>query len=83
MPADLVRAVNHAYTILAWQENLASEEIPPEWMWSLDDELEEWFEEVTRARKARFSGTASSSGSSEEAPQMMSNELAERRKRRR
>src|SRR5262249_757835 len=60
VPADLVRAVNHAYTILAWQENLISDEIPPEWMWSLDDELEEWFEQVTEKRKARFSGTSSS-----------------------
>jgi hypothetical protein len=83
VPVDLVRAVNHAYTILSWQENLTSEEVPPEWMWSLDDELEEWFEEVAAARKARFGGGASSNGSEpDEAPQMMSNQLAERRKRR-
>ena len=44
----------HSLTILSWQENLSADELPPEWMWALDEELEEWFEDVMQARKDRF-----------------------------
>jgi hypothetical protein len=74
VPADLLRAVNHAHVILGWQENLTNEEIPPEWMWSLDDELEEWFDEVGAARRERL-GQPAPSRRDEEVP-MMSNDLA-------
>lgn len=40
--------------ILTWQENLPSEETPPDWMWHLDWELEGWFEEVQRKRDEKY-----------------------------
>lgn len=68
-------AVSHALTILHWQENLLEEDMPPEWMWPLADELNEWFEEVLDRR--------ASGGRREEyedAPDMMVNELARGRR---
>jgi hypothetical protein len=34
--------------------------MPPEWMWCLTDELEEWFEEVQRKREIKYSSHDSS-----------------------
>lgn len=50
MPADLLRAVEHAHFICSWQENLPEDEQPPEWMWSLDHELADWFDQLDRKR---------------------------------
>jgi hypothetical protein len=61
---------------LDWQENLQSEELPPEWMWPYDDDLELWFEEVDRRRREKFGGSdadASSEG-------MLANEYARDRR---
>jgi hypothetical protein len=60
---------------LSWQENLHSDEIPPEWMWAIDHELEEWFEEVKRAREERYG-----SPSEDESRPMMQNELTKGRR---
>ena len=76
VPWDFVAALSHALRILSWQENLVEEEIPPEWMWSFEDELEIWFEEVDRARKDKYS--TSSSGDELPAQGYMYNEAAER-----
>lgn len=51
-------AITHAERILDWHENLSADEVPPSWMWALEDELETWFEEVSRKRKERFGGSA-------------------------
>lgn len=72
----MVRAFAHAFTILGWQENLGEDEMPPEWMWALDEELEEWFEEVQMVRKEKYS----TGGSGDETP-MMTNALAKDVKR--
>lgn len=69
--------------VLAWQENLVKDEIPPEWMWSLDDELEKWFDDVEEARRDRYESRRNGGRSrDQEAPQMMVNELARGRRRR-
>lgn len=68
-------AVTHALTVLGWQENLLSEEMPPEWMWPFTEELEEWFEEVTARRR---DGT--SRDVLEDAPDMVENTLTRGRK---
>lgn len=75
MPNDLVRAIAHAHRLLDWEENLQSEEMPPEWMWPFDDELEAWFEEVQRKRDEKYGGDSSASSEP-----MMSNDLAEGRR---
>lgn len=69
-------AIEHANTVLSWQENLSEEEMPPEWMWTLDHELEEWFEHVAHDRKTRFGG----GGSDDDETSMMGNELAKGRR---
>lgn len=51
VPWDVLNVINHAHTVLQWQENLSSEEMPPEWMWAFNDDIKEWLEDVTRARK--------------------------------
>jgi hypothetical protein len=33
-----------------WQENLPNKEMPPKWMWALDDELTRHFDWVQRQR---------------------------------
>jgi hypothetical protein len=55
VPADLVQAIEHAYKVVNWHENMLEEEIPPKWMWGLDWELETWFIEVKRVRENRYS----------------------------
>jgi len=57
-PAEFVNALNHALTILSWQENLISEEIPPFWMWHLDWEISAWFDNVKRKRDAKYGGAS-------------------------
>jgi len=69
----LVRAVSHALTIISWQENLTQKQMPPEWMWTLDDELEEWFDEINESFGA--------SSVEDEEPPMMKNTLARGRGR--
>jgi hypothetical protein len=74
-----MRAVNHAHVILGWQENLAKDETPPEWMWALDDELETWFEEVEENRKEKYG----LKDSDDTVVPMMQNQLTLGRNRRR
>ena len=76
VPVDLLRAISHANKILDWYENLSEKDIPPEWMWGIDSELEVWFEEV----KASHSPGGAERDTREEVP-MMSNDLAKERKR--
>lgn len=68
-------AVSHALTILRWQENLLPDELPPEWMWHLPDELEEWFEVIEARRK-----DGSDRDDLDDAPDMVQNELARGRR---
>lgn len=75
-PADLLRAIAHAYKIMDWHENLPEDEIPPQWMWAFDKELKVWFEEVKEARKAERDNPNRSKDT--EVP-MMQNELSQRR----
>lgn len=52
------------------------DEMPPAWMWHLDDELELWFEEVDRKREEKYGGA---SEERDEVP-MMRNEMARGRR---
>jgi len=52
VPWDVLAVINHSHTILQWQENLSSDEMPPAWMWPFNDEISEWLEDVTAARKS-------------------------------
>lgn len=56
MPADLSLAIDHAHRIIMWQENLPQEEMPARWMWHLEWELDEWFENVDQKRKEKYGG---------------------------
>ena len=69
--------MEHAQTILAWQENLPRDEMPPEWMWSVDHELEIWFERVEAEREEKYGGT----GDDRTEVPMMTNELAAQRRK--
>jgi hypothetical protein len=69
-------AVEHANLILSWQENLVEDEIPPVWMWALDEELNDWFEKVDRDRKAKYGG----GDDDYESDSMTQNELANNRR---
>lgn len=52
------------------------EEMPPEWMWPLVDELTDWFEEVDRARKLKYGGE----DTIEEPDDMAQNQLSPKRR---
>lgn len=69
--------------VLGWQENLQKDEIPPEWMWTLDEDLEAWFQDVEEARKAKYSSNNSDSGGRglERVP-LMQNALSQGKSRR-
>lgn len=75
VPYDLMKAVEHAYRILDWHENLPAEEIPPSWMWPVAHEIDDWFEEVERKREDQQN--AARSGDTLPETGMMSNELAD------
>lgn len=75
-------AIQQANRILDWHENLMGEELPPEWMWHLEHELEAWFEEVDRKRKERF-GSRDDDDDGDEPKQvvpLMQNELTKGRR---
>lgn len=78
MPADLVMAIEHAFRVCDWQENLMPDEMPPQWMWPFDVELGHWFEEIERERKKKYGGETEESGPDKEIDgPSMQNELAE------
>lgn len=71
-------AIEHANRVLDWQEHLRPKEIPPQWMWPLDDEIAKWLDEVMEARnEGRSDDDSSSPNARRERTPMMSNELAE------
>jgi len=58
---------------MQWEENLLGDDIPPEWMWGLPDDLSEWFDEVEERYR---SGRATRDDSED----MVDNELARDRR---
>jgi hypothetical protein len=79
-----MRAVNHAQVILNWQENLSKDEIPPEWMWALDDDLEKWFDEVEETRQQKYGrgDRSDDTHANDTVVPLMQNELTRNRRRR-
>lgn len=71
-------AISHAERICDWYEHMSAEEMPPSWMWHLDDELEAHFDEVERKRKEKFGG--GSSDDDEIDGPVMQNEFAKGRR---
>ena len=64
-------AVTHADHILQLQENLDSNEMPPEWMWPFTSEMNAWLDRVSVERRSRYGGSAAG-GSDED---LQENEL--------
>jgi hypothetical protein len=73
-------AINHAMTIIDWQENLTKEEMPPEWMWHLDEEVATFLERVFRERRERMGLPPDDEGGSD-GKRMVGNELTRGRGR--
>jgi hypothetical protein len=46
----------HADYILRLQDDLESGEMPPEWMWPLNWEMDKWLEKIIKDRKAKYGG---------------------------
>lgn len=58
---------------MQWEENLLADDMPPEWMWALPEDLAEWFDEVEqRYRSGRTRD--------EDEGEMVDNELARNRR---
>lgn len=55
LPSDFVTAMEQAFRILSWQENLPSKDQPPVWMWTLDWEIENWFNKLNEDRESNGS----------------------------
>lgn len=53
-PASTVSAINYGLMIMSWSENLTEKEMPPEWMWPLDWEIESWFITVRNNREKQY-----------------------------
>ena len=73
-----MNAVAHAMTILGWFEHLTEDDLPPEWMWHLTEELEDHFEMVKERRK---SGASSRDDDERPSGPMIRNEYARGRGR--
>lgn len=43
-------AIDQALTVLNWQENLPSKEMPPEWMWEDSAGISDWFKSLRDSR---------------------------------
>lgn len=80
LPSDLSVAIDQAIRIDSWYEHLTKDEQPPQWMWTLEWELEEWFKGVEAAREAKYNNPDSISDKELDVPSM-SNEYAERFKK--
>ena len=72
IPYDFQEAVDQAYRIISWLDNLPSKEIPPIWMWPFDNKVNEWFEAVKQSRDEGGPGPG-------EEGNMMQNELTKGR----
>lgn len=72
IPYDFQEAVDQAYRIISWLDNLVAKEVPPMWMWPFDRKITEWFDAVKRERDG---------DSSADEPEMMQNEFARGRGR--
>lgn len=55
--------------------------MPPEWMWSVDEELETWFEQVEEDRREKW-GNRGGGRERDERPPLMQNALTKGRARR-
>lgn len=66
--------------MLHWQENLAPDEMPPYWMWPLDEELAVWFERVVEERESRHGGGGGSSSGPDDGGSWSQNEYAKGRR---
>ncbi len=69
-------AIQHAYRVINWQENLPGDEMPPEWMWPLGEPLEDWFKTVEYRRKQKYGVTSDDDDDDD----FMENELARGRR---
>jgi len=79
VPHDLLQVIQWGQTICSWQEHLSKDEMPPEWMWAVDHELEIWFERVDAERDEKY-GTGRKSKDTQ-SPMMDNELLVERRAR--
>lgn len=41
---------------MSWQENLIGDDMPPRWMWHLDEELGDWFDDVKARHDSEHGG---------------------------
>lgn len=59
--------------MLDWQETLTTDEMPPEWMWPIDEAIVEWMD---RIREERLERAGKDPEDDREQVPMMGNELA-------
>lgn len=52
----LLDAIAHAHRVLSWMENLTEDEMPEEWRWPLDWEIEKWSDELKAIRAEKYGG---------------------------
>lgn len=76
MPAELIDAISRAQSIIYWQENVVSKDMPPKWMWTLDEELNRHFERIRDK-----SGSDDHDDDRPAAGPMLVNEYAQERRR--
>jgi hypothetical protein len=69
--------VARAALILHWQENLTEKEMPPKWMWGLDEDLNRHFERLNEER----GGSSRDDEDDEPSGPMVKNEYARSRGR--
>ena len=55
IPWDFQMAVDQAYRIISWLDNLPKKEMPPQWMWPFDEKIIEWFNAVNSDRNGGIS----------------------------
>lgn len=71
-------AITHAQLILSWQENLLTEDMPPEWMWPISEALNDHFDAVKKRHEEKY-GTGDKD---DDEGDMQQNELTRGKKRR-
>lgn len=76
LPIDLLKTISHTTKILDWHENLMEKDVPPEWMWPFDKELEKHFEKV---KEEMANPTSEATDDRTQVP-LMTNELAHDRR---
>lgn len=77
IPHELSISIAHSLVIDSWFEHLPTDERPPEWMWPLPWEVEQWFDRVEKERDKKYGSSGDGTDDNIVEPDLEPNVYAE------